>query len=313
MRIAPLTRLWGALALIGVCAVGIGQSMPPLRAQAAPGGYAGATGTPMVSATPTPTPTATPTPTPTATPVTSLPPITRCAGATPRWRREPLSRTLRDWVAGRLRIPTSWRFTAPYLSASTGLVTLPEPLGYFASHPNDPTQPGQDSARYHAVLLGQEIVDRHLIVFLGFEDVDCNQFFVPITSGSLDDQTPRYLGHYPSRALTDYYPHTFDRLTVRKLKKRLARLRQTTIQIDVYLTTSVFTPTVRYYKHYRRLVSPQVPVSLRLESYLFETTQQRAYLDMPRFRLINYAPAHFDPTRIPWSGTVEAHPPGGSS
>lgn len=87
---------------------------------------------------------------------------------------EPLAQTLSDWIGGKIQIADddlfpSLDFNGP---AKLGLYSLEESKGQPVS--------GGD---YQGIVLGTQVVDSHLLVFLGFEDVVCQHYFIPFNAG----------------------------------------------------------------------------------------------------------------------------------
>lgn len=88
----------------------------------------------------------------------------------------PLEENLERWLSGERVVRDEERFV------SDG---EPFRLGYLSE-----TLPGQDnlSEAYVGVVLGNEVVDNHLIVYVGFEDVGGGRFYVPFSFGPFNSE-----------------------------------------------------------------------------------------------------------------------------
>ena len=158
------------------------------------------TGTPKVEITAAPTPRATAAPTPADTPEITAPPTKAPVKNTPAPKTPPpasasedprrtpapeasseLDTTLVDWVSGKLKIKNSQRFIA-YEGSGPGAITEYQALGIADSKLG--SYPPGEGPQFAGVILGEEVVDNHLVFYIGGEDLKGGHYFFPMTVGS---------------------------------------------------------------------------------------------------------------------------------
>jgi hypothetical protein len=127
--------------------------------------------TPIIEATPTPETTTTTEPTP-YLPAYSMPPESSQKPETTT-----LEQRLNDWVNGKITVAKDNRFTSGktplilnFLDGNLGVLNSNRDLKY---------------ADYQGYLLGDEVVDNHLIAYFGLEDIKNNKFFIPVNYGDI--------------------------------------------------------------------------------------------------------------------------------
>jgi len=124
----------------------------------------------IVIPTPTATPTEKPTPTPDATiPTESYAPATLA----PTENLSEFQQKLENWVNGKIKVPDSKKFT---------IHGKPAGLNIIDSQP----QPGVWYPGYQSYFLGTQIVDNHLIAYMGSQDKAGNNYYIPLNIGELN-------------------------------------------------------------------------------------------------------------------------------
>lgn len=101
------------------------------------------------------------------------------ASASSEVTQDALGRTLTDFLAGKIKLKSSEKFI--YAEKTPARLNIQQIDLNFLKKDNP-------SALYQAVLLGEEIVDNHVIVYAGFQDAKGKYFFIPINYGDITNE-----------------------------------------------------------------------------------------------------------------------------
>jgi hypothetical protein len=210
-------------------------------------------------------------------------------------KHESLSRRLKDWLGGAIQIADTGLFTTPTgKAAKVGLL-------YLGVYPGSATP---SAAGYQGIILGSKVVDGHLIVLVGFEDVACKHFYVPFNGGLIDGSGPLlYFFHRPGKNFgIDRTNDFLERLPIAVAQSRLPGLVFHPVFVTSYLDTSHYDVSTLSAEEGQAIAmaDKQLDIARLVSSYLDRTSYFRPSKGLSRFSLVNTVPTSVDEAALPY-------------
>lgn len=194
-----------------------------------------------------------------------------------------LEQSLSDWISGKTVLLDETRFTE---------YGKPYPLKILGNVEPD----YNDAVACHSLILGYKILDNHLLVFLGFEDINKNRFYVPFSLGPLSDQKSFFLDILQAGRIEGVNNLSAEKLSTNEMLQRLPTLIGWTIKTFVY--THEFSSTGHMPAEIVEEERLQTQSAKNLARFLYQTTLLSIY-DITQPSLINSNPTMFDASAIP--------------
>ncbi len=155
------------------------------------------------------------------------------------------------------------------------------------------------TAEFQGYVLGTELVEGHLIGYIGLKDGLGDQFFLPFNFGRPDSSDRAYLDAPRSAWSTSFEPGRY--VSVERMRNVLDRNTNNTVifSLDAYQDLP---PDIKTYTKSRGQVMAQGAIALEVMQFCVEA-KKRPYASLPLSRglaaILNERMDHFDATGIP--------------
>jgi hypothetical protein len=136
-----------------------------------------------------------------------------------------LAKNLKDWLSGKIKVASKDKFKLP--DQKPGKLNMQGSDINFLKDPNS-------TAYYQGLLLGEEIVSNHVIIYVGFQDAKGKNFYLPVNFG--DIKNPKWKRYFQKQD-NEIYPlgdAMGDMLSVKDAYTRLQKNNKKTVLLNLY-------------------------------------------------------------------------------